>query len=160
MMMGEVSMHRPKALLFFCLLTLAGCSINSPSGQSDPFDRTRPSECVPLPATPTDDRSSRTPTPNPATQMANPAVNSPLAVTVPPMPTPHYIDLSPLLRYEDKMVVRVYQCDGTWVEYVIDPTVFPTAVPLSHGDIIYSSAPPASLMGRRPPEPMTTTATH
>jgi len=149
-------MHIIKALLFICLLVLASCTTNNPAVQSDPSERTRPSDCVPLPPTPTYDSQPRTPTPNLTTQMAYQAFSTPVMVTVTPMPTPHYIDLSPKLRYEDKMVARVYRCNGTWEEYILDPAIFPSAIPLSHGDIIYNSAPPASLMG--PPEPVTPTA--
>lgn len=147
--MEEVSVCTPKTLLLVCLLVLVGCS---PSIQRNPFDRNRPSDCVPLPPTPTYDLRPRTPTPNLATQIYYRDNPIPILITVTPIPTPHYIDLSPKLRYEDKMVARVYRCNGIWDEYILDPAVFPNAIPLSRGDIIYDSAPPASLMGQRPPE--------
>jgi len=138
-----------------CLLVLVGCIATPPSVQRDPFDRTRPADCMPLPPTPTLDPRSPTATPNPTTQHTFP---SSVPITLTPYPTPDYIDLSPELPYEDKMVARVYRCNGTWDEYLLDPAVFPTAIPLSYGDIIYSSFPPASLMGHQPPELITPTA--
>jgi hypothetical protein len=89
------------------------------------------------------------------TQKADRAFPTPFGITVTPVPTPYYIDLSPELPYEDKVVARVYRCNGTWDEYILDPAVFPTAIPLSRGDIIYDAFPPAALMGHRPPEPTT-----
>lgn len=143
-------MHTRKALFFICLLILVSCTTTNPSVQRDPFDRTRPSDCVPLPPTPTNDPRPPTSTPNLTTQHA---FDTPAGIIVTPFPTPHYIDLSPELQYEDKMVARVYRCNGTWDEYILDPAIFPTAIPLSHGDIIYDSSPPLSLMGQQPPEP-------
>ena len=149
-------MHRLKVLLFLCLLVLMGCTTTDPSTQSDPFNRTRPSDCVALPLTPTPDLRPRTPTPN-QTQIADPAFPTSVWITVTPIPIDRKIDLSPKLPYEDKMVILVYRCDGTWNEYTVDPSLFPTAIPLSHGDIIYAAFPPASLMGQKPPKPSTPT---
>lgn len=146
-------MHTRKALIFICLLTQVSCITTNPSVQRDPFDRTRPEDCVPLPPTPTYDLRPPTPTPNKATQMAYQPIPTPVWT---PHPTPHYTDLSPQLPYKDKMVARVYRCNGTWDEYLLDPAIFPNAIPLSHGDIIYDADPPLSLMGP-PPEPITPT---
>jgi hypothetical protein len=141
-------------LIFVCFLVLSGCTTNTPAGQRDPFNRTRPADCVPLPPNPTPDPRPPTSTPDPSTQLTFPA---PVPITLTPYPTPKYIDLSPNLPYEDKMVARVYRCNGTWEEYLLDPAVFPTVIPLSYGDFIYSSFPPESLMGHEPPEPVTPT---
>lgn len=141
-------MHMLKALLFFCLLVLVGCSTTAPSVQRDPFDRTRPPDCVPLPPTPTYDPSTPTPTPNLATQMDYQTLPTPVWITVTPYPTP--IDLSPKISNEHKMSATVYRCNGTWDTYILDPAIFPTAIPLSHGDIIYFAFPPIGLQPRAP----------
>ena len=143
-------MHRLKVLIFACLLVLVGCSTTNPSMQKNPFDRTRSLGCVALPPTPTNDLRPRTPTPNP-TQQADPSFPTPpMTEGITPIPITHVLDLNPELLYEDKMIVVVYRCDGTWDEYRLDPTLFPDAIHLSYGDIIYIEYPPASMMGRPP----------
>ncbi len=148
-------MRAIQAFLFVCLLVLTGCTTTTPSVQRDPFDRTRPAGCVPLPPTATHDPRPPTETPNPATQRSFPTQ---VSITLTPFPTPNFIDLSPQVRNEDKMEVRVYRCNGTWAEYLVDPADFPNAIPLAHGDFIYNYAPPISIMGKEPPEPVTPTA--
>ena len=151
---GTVRANKAFLLVFFFILV--GCTTTTPPVQRNPFDRTLPADCVPLPPTPTYDLRPPTSTPNPTTPHTFPTS---LPITFTPYPTPDYIDLSPELPYEDKMVARVYRCNGTWDEYLIDPALFPTAIPLSHGDFIYSTIPPVSLVGHQPPEPVTPTGT-
>jgi hypothetical protein len=63
------------------------------------------------------------------------------------------------MKNEDKIEVWVYRCDGTKETFLVDPDFYPTAIPLGHGDIILMDAPPASLMGVRPPDLPTDTPT-
>ncbi len=152
-----LAMRNKGTLLFFLLLVLAGCRSADVSLQTSALQRTRPADCVPLPPTLTPDLRPRTPTPN-RTQLADPAFPTPFQASVTPIPIARSVDLSPSLPDRDKMVVRIYRCDGSWNEYRLDPALFPDAIPFAYGDILYSGDAPASIVGKRPPEPWTATA--
>lgn len=146
---------RTMPVLFFFSLCFAGCVSTNSFNRENPFDRDRPSYCVPLPSTPTRDLRRLTPTatPNPASYTPVPAMNWP---TVTPLPIAHNINLSPQLSPEETMDVLVYRCDGTWDTYRMAPTLFPGAIPYSQGDIIYMANPSVR---PHPPEPPTITPT-
>jgi len=127
---------------------------NTRDSLNDPASR--PLECAPLPVEPTaDSRPQRagtrpsTPTPNLATQMSYRTTTPTLEIFT-PAPTPHIVDLSPGFPMESKYAVAVYRCDGTMIVFLLDPALFPDALPLTRGDTILNSYP---LQHPRPPEP-------
>ncbi len=144
------------ALLIFFLTT--ACTPAKPTFPANPYDRTRPAHCVPLPSTPTRDPRPPTATPDPSKITSHP-LRATDAATATPWPTPVFTDLSPNMKWEDKVEAWVYRCDGTEVIFMVDPALYPTGIPLGHGDTIINHAPPASIMGKKPPEPPTSTVT-
>jgi len=109
---------------------------------------TRPTYCVPLPQESATD-SSRTPTPD---RYSSPEPY--FHATVTPRGYSHVYDLSPELPLIDKSEIVVFRCDGTFDLYLIGPDVnLDQNINLYPGDVIISSAPPASMMGHEPPEP-------
>jgi hypothetical protein len=143
---------------FLILFLLAACIPAKPTFPANPYDRTRPADCVPLPPMETPDPRPPTATPDPSKYTPHPPRPTD-AVTATSWPTPYWTDLSPYMRYEDKIWVWVYRCDGTEETFLVDPAFYPTAIPLGHGGIILMDAPPASIMGVKPPDPPTSTAT-
>ncbi|HVN53974.1 MAG TPA: hypothetical protein VMT46_06550 [Anaerolineaceae bacterium] len=140
-----------KLVLVLLSLLLASCAPAQPALRSDPFSRARQPDCVPLPPTPTEDLRPRTPTPN-ATQIAAHNFPTTVWVSATPLPIAQVIDLSPDAAENDKSHAVVYRCDGTWIEYKFSDLRLDD-LPLSPGDTVYLTVPPALM--REPPPPPT-----
>jgi hypothetical protein len=65
------------------------------------------------------------------------------------IPIAETIDLAPESADENKAWIYVWRCTGEMVVYRIDMFSDYTVVPLGEGDIIYTSAPAASLVGQQ-----------
>ena len=64
-------------------------------------------------------------------------------------------DLSPELSLRDKSEIVVFRCNGTYDLFLAGPEIdIDRRLNLKPGDVIISSAPPASLVGHEPPEPL------
>lgn len=128
--------------ILFCLLLigLAGCAPPRPGTSGSPFSRTREPGCVPLPQAPTEDPSTRTPTPDPRTpQSADVTVTRTPARSPTPIPFSSVVDLSPDIPPADKTTYIILRCDGSWEEYLAGPNIpMPTSIPLAYGDTIYN----------------------
>ena len=109
---------------------------------------TRPANCIPLPQE-TAINSTLTPTPD---RLTSPMPN--FRPTVTPRVYTNTFDLSPELPLQDKSEIVVFRCSGTFDLFLAGPEVdIDQRINLEPGDLIISSAPPASLMGHKPPEP-------
>lgn len=111
---------------------------------------TRPAHCVPLPSIET---SSSIPTATPTHSITTSQILTKLTPTIIPSPAvSHTYDLSPNLSVADKSTIIIFRCDGTRDLYLLGPELDPDkAIILGQGDIILSSAPPASMVGHYPP---------
>lgn len=115
---------------------------------------TRPAYCVPLPPTA---QPIGTPTPTPSRLSSALPITSPmpdLVQAVNPRAHANIFDLSPELPLRDKSEIIVFRCNGTFDQYWAGPEVdVDSFLNLEPGDVVYSSAAPASMMGHRPPPP-------
>jgi hypothetical protein len=108
--------------------------------------QTRPAECVPMPTM--EVFGSPTSTPN---WPGDP--NSISEFTIKPREYSHSTDLSPELDMNEKSVVVIFRCNGDYDRYFFGVNInIYEAASLKPGDVFYSSAPPASLMGVKPEE--------
>lgn len=109
--------------------------------------------CAPTPQG-AQDGGPRTPTPLLSEFGTPPAVAAP---TVTPLPISKKTDLAPSLAERDKAFVYVMRCRGEFELFLVPPDAFgkgiSTTLSLQSGDVILSYAPPASMMGHRPPDP-------
>lgn len=113
-----------------------------------PPTETRVPGCAPYPVAKVD-HNIPTPTPGLGT-----AVNggSELLISVTPIPIARTIDLSPNVSASEKAVVTVYQCNGTYVQYLVGPEkrIFKD-LPLGKGDtIVFAHSP--SVHSVEPPD--------
>jgi hypothetical protein len=116
-------------------------------GKQTPL-RTRPAYCVPIPR-PAQISGTLTPTPD---RLSTPIPHFSPSVT--PIPLANTYDLSPELPLSEKSEIVIFRCNGAFDLYLAGPNVeIDQAIELEVGDIVYSSGPPASLMGHEPPEP-------
>lgn len=108
---------------------------------------TRPSYCAPLPNEAVD-YSTLTITPNRFSSQVS--YSRP---TVTPRKYDLTIDLSAEISIKEKSQIIIFRCNGTFDLYLIGPEINITErIILSPGDLIISSIPPASQMGRKPPK--------
>lgn len=121
---------------------------------------TRPAYCVPLP------RAAQLP--GSPTSTAYPFASAipttshmqGLAPSVTPRGYAHIFDLSPEISLQDKWVIIVFRCDGTFEKFLGGPEIdIYQFLDLEDGDVILNTIPPASLMGNGPPEPPDETTT-
>jgi hypothetical protein len=93
----------------------------------------RPANCVPLPR-PTQDPSTRTPTPD----MSKPRTPAPYVPgpTITPLPFTRVVDLDPGFPMEDKHFVEVFGCDGTYSIWFLGMWRNTDVVPLQPGDLV------------------------
>ncbi len=77
----------------------------------------------------------------------------PLAPTLSSPPISQVVDLAPNLALSEKARVIVRRKNGTYVELHVSPQWSRSQIPLEQGDTIVTEYPPASLMGRHPPQP-------
>lgn len=108
---------------------------------------TRPANCVPLPYS-TRNNFTGTPTPDRALGTVPPPNISP---SVTPIVFTNTYDLDPSISQEDKSAVLVFRCNGSWDFYWLGPNRTFKSIPLEPGDYIWQVAPPASIMGKKPP---------
>jgi hypothetical protein len=106
--------------------------------------KTRPAECVPMPTM----EVLGLPTPTPKWS-GDP--NSLPDFTIKLREYSHTIDLSPELSMNEKSVVVIFRCNGDYDRYFFGVNInIDEAASLKPGDVFFSSAPPASLMGVKP----------
>lgn len=113
---------------------------------------TRPAYCKPLPKQMAIG-SEPTPTPNAGQRFS--FLTPDLLPSVTPLPIDHNIDLNPEIPLVEKSEIIVYRCDGTYDRYYVGGNGdISSQLELREGDVILSSAPPAKLIGVRPPDPI------